>query len=98
MRADSLCADFISQDSDDDPHAEIDRLRADNSDLRASALRWKELYEAAVAGTKDISAGAVARHAGRRSAIPVEVSVNVTTNDDGSGAATSAPRVRRVAL
>lgn len=39
---------------DDDADSELDRLRNDNIDLRASALLWKALYERAVTRANDL--------------------------------------------
>jgi hypothetical protein len=39
---------------DEPPHVEIARLREDVADLRASAVRWRELYENAVRRAEDI--------------------------------------------
>jgi len=39
--------------TDDDLWAEVARLREVNDDLRASALWWKQLYEAAMARGHD---------------------------------------------
>ena len=36
------------------PHVEIARLREDVADLRASALRWRALYENALRRAKDL--------------------------------------------
>ena len=68
MEADNDCADSVVKASAADLHAEIDRLREDNADLRASALRWKELYEAVIAGTRDSAGHGVMRRPGRRRA------------------------------
>ena len=79
MEADNNCADSFV-DSSDHLRIEIDRLREDNADLRASALMWKALYEAATAEASDNVAGTLARHPGRQP-LPVEISVNVTGDE-----------------
>ena len=43
----------------DDLRAELDRLLADNADLRASALLWKRLYEGAVNAALDGAAASL---------------------------------------
>lgn len=43
----------------DDLRAELDRLQADNADLRASALLWKRLYEGAVSAALDAAAASL---------------------------------------
>ena len=40
--------------TDDDLCAEVARLREVNDDLRASALWWKQLYEAAITRGRDV--------------------------------------------
>jgi hypothetical protein len=72
MRADNDCADSFGEASADNLRAEIFRLREDNADLRASALTWKGLYEAALATEGDAAVGSVTRGQGRLPAIPVE--------------------------
>jgi hypothetical protein len=42
--------------TDDELCAEVARLREVNDDLRASALRWKQLYEAAMSRGRDADA------------------------------------------
>lgn len=84
MTADNNNADSIVEASADDLRTEIDRLHEDNADLRASALRWKGLYEAVIAETRDSGADGVTRRPARRRAVPVEISVDVTSNDDSS--------------
>jgi hypothetical protein len=55
MKAHNDHTDFLIQASADELRAEVAELREDNADLRASALRWQALYEAAVAaGEHDI--------------------------------------------
>lgn len=44
----------------DDLRAELNRLQADNADLRASALLWKRLYEGAVNAGLDGAATSLA--------------------------------------
>jgi hypothetical protein len=67
MKADNNCTDSFVDSSDHLPK-EIHRLREDNADLRASALMWKALYEAAIAEAAEASdnmVGTLARHQGR---------------------------------
>jgi len=64
MKADNKHTDSFV-DSSDHLRTEIHRLREDNADLRASALMWKALYEAAIAETGDNMMGTLARHQGR---------------------------------
>jgi hypothetical protein len=40
--------------SGDDVLHELQRLREDNEDLRASALLWKKLYEAALTRAREL--------------------------------------------
>ena len=42
--------------TDDQLYAEVARLREVNDDLRASALWWKQLYEAAITRGRDVDA------------------------------------------
>jgi hypothetical protein len=70
MRADNDCTGSFDETSGDNLLAEIYRLREDNADLRASALMWKELYEAATRTAGDSTFGSVTRGQGRRPPIP----------------------------
>ena len=45
MKTDSENRDFPVAAAPDDLRREIERLREENADLRASALWWKQLYE-----------------------------------------------------
>jgi len=96
MKADNDYTDSFGEDSADNLRAEVYRLREDNDDLRASALMWKELYEAAAGPASDSAVGSVTRGHGRRPAIPVEISVDVIGNDKQSRRETSPSRVARV--
>jgi hypothetical protein len=98
MRADNDCADSFGETSSDNLLAEINRLREDNADLRASALMWKELYEAATGPSRESTVGSATRGQGRRPAIPVEISVNLTGNDDPSRRENSPSRVAQALL
>jgi hypothetical protein len=64
MKADNKRTDSFV-DSSDHLHTEIHRLREDNADLRASALMWKALYEAAIAEASDNMVETLARPQGR---------------------------------
>jgi len=72
MKTDNNCADSFLDSSDHLP-TEIHRLREDNADLRASALMWKALYEAAIAEASDNIVGTLARHQGRAKKSPSSV-------------------------
>jgi hypothetical protein len=98
MKADNDCTDSFGETSADNLRAEIYRLREDNDDLRASALMWKELYEAATGPAGESVVGSVARDQRRRPAIPVEISVNMTGSDEQSSREKSASKVGHVVL
>ena len=73
MKAENDHTDFLMQASADELRVEITRLREDNADLRASALRWQGLYEAAISGgERDIPIGTGRQS--RRLAAPVNPS------------------------
>ena len=48
MTANADTSDRFARGTADDLCKELDRLREENADLRASALLWKRLYERAV--------------------------------------------------
>lgn len=72
MKAGNYDGEHRVESSADELRAEIRRLREDNADLRASALRWEELYEAALAKTTDQRPGSRTR---RRAGHSADVSV-----------------------
>ena len=74
MKAGNYYGESRVESSADELRAQIHRLREDNADLRASALRWQELYEAALAETTDNRPGSPTRRQSRHPGTPVQVS------------------------
>jgi hypothetical protein len=98
MKADNDCTDSFGETSAENLRAEIYRLREDNDDLRASALMWKELYEAAAGPASDSAVGSTTPGQGRRPAIPVDFSVNMNGNGEQSRTEKPPSRVGHVAF
>jgi hypothetical protein len=75
MTANAETPDRFARGTVDDLCKELDRLREDNADLRASALLWRRLYERALTVAGEAGSSVLPGAAERPEPLRVDVSL-----------------------